>query len=255
MLDELANLNKILAIIQIYIEEEDLTPPSKAKLVSYLSRELDQSVDLVVKGANLFMVEYMLGVLEEKLLNPVLTKWPILAAKDNKISIYKQMMALWRRVQMFTKYLKEAVVSDKDDIMFQEDGQGEWAQLSKITTNVRVMNRTELLKKYEEMNHFLNVVQVAHAKAGRVLLNIAKMSKKDLELVMKFRIEDYEEEMMKLKHEGYKKIWKKNNTPKLTSKLWKHIIQCTMQTDDINTDMDLFIAFGNKDCIKVNKNL
>lgn len=49
------------------------------------------------------------------------------------------------------------------------------------------------------------------------------MSQEELEFHMTPEFEDYEDQVFKKSKEAYKQIWKKNNTPKLSSKLWKNV--------------------------------
>lgn len=80
------------------------------------------------------------------------------------------------------------------------------------------------------------------------------MSQEELEFHMTPEFEDYEDQVFKKSKEAYKQIWKKNNTPKLSSKLWKNVFQYMINQEEGLRDLDLFIAFCNKDCLKVGNN-
>lgn len=251
LFEMLAHLSKLLAVVQIFCQKEIDWSTKDQGLVTHISDELNVPEEHVRRGPNFYTIGFMIDLVEEAMFNPAFRTWPKLATKGEKIALYKCKMSFWRKIEVFCSALGKSVVADKTQIQFQKEGTGKWKKLNEIATFVTAMTEKEMQKKFDEINHFIYLTSAAHGKTAKVLLNIRKMSKKELEFHMSHKFEDYEREVMNASREGYKQIWRKNNTPKLSSKLWKNVFQYMINQDEAMRDLDLFIAFCNKDCIKV----
>lgn len=250
LLDEVAYLSKTLAITQLYLEEKDIHLPEKEKMAKYLAMELEVTPQEIKEGPNRYVVNYMIGILNDVILSQAFKQWPMLTASGNNHTLFKKMITTWRKIEVFIRRFKQSAVADKRDITFQPPDSKDWKEFEKVVSYIQCMSKDEAEKKFEELNNFLLMVQAAHGKTSKVTLNLQKMSKKEIETVLTPSFDDYEEYMKKQKREGYKKIWKKNEAPKLTSKLWKNIFSYMVNQEQAITDLELFIAFSNKDCIK-----
>ena len=251
LIDSLTQLSKLLSITQIFCEKEINWQTKDRGIVEYISHEMNLKSEHVRRGPNFYIIGFMLEILEECIFNPAFRTWPRLATTGEKISLYKSKMATWRKLGVFSAKLGIAMVADRTEIQFQKEGTGKWKKLNEVATFVTAMTEKQMDKKFDEINNFLHLTSAAHGKTAKVLINIVKMSKKELEFHMEHSFENYEEEVKKASREGYVQIWKKNNTPKLSSKLWKNVFQYMINQEEALRDLDLFIAFCNKDCIKV----
>lgn len=99
-------------------------------------------------------------------------------------------------------------------------------------------------------NDFLVVVQAAFAKTTKILLNLKTMSGEDISEIMKVRFFDYENWKEKRRVEGAKYTWKKNYVPRLGSKFWRNVFKYMLNKDSIIEDVELFVAYPDKDCIR-----
>lgn len=103
---------------------------------------------------------------------------------------------------------------------------------------------------WNSQNEFLYVVQAALAKTTKVLLNLKTMPPEEISEILKVKFFDYESWCNKRKTEGFKSQWRKNYIPKLSSKFWQNIFKYMLNKETVYEDVELFIAFPNKDCIR-----
>lgn len=251
LFEQLLILNKKLAVVQIFCQKEIDWSQKDDGLVKYISDELNITPEEVRRGPNFFVIGWTLKIMEETIFNPAFRTWPKLATTGEKIALYKSKMSTWRKIEVMVPHIGSAACANKKQITFQKEGTGKWKKLNEIATFVTSCTQKEMNKKFDDLNNFIYLTTAAHGKTAKVLLNIRKMSKKELEFHMSHPFEEYEEQVIKATHEGYKQIWKKNNTPKLSSKLWKNVFSYMINQEQAMRDLDLFIAFCNKDCIKV----
>jgi acetyl esterase/lipase len=94
------------------------------------------------------------------------------------------------------------------------------------------------------------VVQAALAKTTKVLLNLKMMTSEEITETLKVNFFEYEAWCNKRKVEGFKSQWRKNYIPKLSSKFWQNIFKYMLNKEIVFEDMELFIAYPNKDCIR-----
>lgn len=76
------------------------------------------------------------------------------------------------------------------------------------------------------------------------------MPPEDLAERLKVNFFDYEAWCNKRKVEGFKSVWKKNYIPKLSSKFWHNIFRYMLNKESVYEDVELFIAYPSKDCIR-----
>lgn len=245
-LDQLAELKKELAIILILLEDRDWKDVSDRELKT-LAVQLKISVEIIKRGINKKMLEIILDFIDESIFSNAFKK---LAHYKSKMSLYKRLMVLWRKVQTLKMMLPAALSIELDDICTLPRSSPEWKELLEVGSEITLTNQETMEILFKDINSFLFAVQVAHAKTTNSLLNIKKMSEEEIKDHMTPNFHDYEEYMGKKSREGYKDIWKKKDVPKLTSKLWKLFFSYTINKDDCFDDLELFIAFPNKKCVK-----
>lgn len=93
-------------------------------------------------------------------------------------------------------------------------------------------------------------MQAAIAKTTKVLLNLKQMTSDEISEILKVSFFDYESWCNKRKIEGFKSCWRKNYIPKLSSKFWQNIFKYMLNKESVIEDVELFIAYPNKDCIR-----
>lgn len=93
-------------------------------------------------------------------------------------------------------------------------------------------------------------MQAALAKTTKVLLNLKQMTSDEISEHMKVSFFDYEAWCNKRKVEGFKSVWKKNYIPRLSSKFWHNTFTYMLHKESVYEDVELFIAYPSKDCIR-----
>lgn len=111
-------------------------------------------------------------------------------------------------------------------------------------------NPDKMKELWHSQNEFLYIVQAAQAKATKSLLNLKTLEPDQISELMKVSFFDYESWCNKRKLEGFKSVWRKNHIPKLSSKFWRIIFKYMLNKESVFEDVELFIAYPNKDCIR-----
>lgn len=93
-------------------------------------------------------------------------------------------------------------------------------------------------------------MQAAQAKTTKSLLNLKTLAADEITELMKPGFFEYESWCDKRRIEGFKSTWKKNFIPKLSHKFWHSIFKYMLNKESVYEDVELFIAFPNKDCIR-----
>ena len=246
--DNLGVLKKKLQVINSIIERYDEGKEIKRKECDKWADVLNIKPSTIEnKLVNRGEIEKSLDFMEKGMFLPAFKKWRSIVSTT---SLAKRMMVFNRKLDLIFTTFRYCIEMDPNDIFCQPPDGEVWSKINKITTYIKVYSEEKIKEDWNSQNEFLYVVQAALAKTTNSLVNPKYMTQEDIGEIMKVNFFEYENWCNKRKVEGFKSVWKKNFIPKLSSKFWQNIFKYMLKKDSVIEDVEMFIAFPNKDCIR-----
>ena len=250
MLAQFETVTNVLKKIKEYLDESKDWSKEPQEVVEEYAKAFETTEEKIRKGPNRYTTHYVIAFVLKEVIEDAFVSF--LTLKDKKLKFYKKILIFWRRMELFDFYIKMAVIANQEDVANVPLDHPERKELEKIVRYIGLATKEEFETHKIETNTLLHVIQVALAKSSKSLVNLQKISEEELKLIMTPTVWNYTEFMEENAEKGkfYKEIHGKYSAPKLTAKTWKSGFSYMINQDELLSDLELFITFCNKDCVK-----
>lgn len=158
MLKEIAIFSTKLLMIQKLFKIPDPSKISPDVATPYLE-VLSVSLIELRQGPNLFLIHYVLDLVEKIIVEPAIQRWPSL--NRNRLLFTKKVFIAWRKMQVFNLRFGREATADPSDIVNQQQGTGHWKQLESICSFVSTGRDEDINRQFDDMSYTIYLLHVA----------------------------------------------------------------------------------------------